>query len=214
MTETTAAAINADTSTQPTDYKFNFKTDKEGNKRDSIEAKLPVPTVAGLIAIIETGGKELELLLDVAATTITNQARSVLSEPEYAEITTENFAEKFPFEQISWSAISKLEPRARGGAATIPQEVWEAFAEDFEAIMPAATNKKPEHMALVAKVLSTKFAGKFAYDKPLIAKLKDLLGVYISTTEKAEDFAEAVGYLIARADKLLAREEVNLADVL
>lgn len=209
MTDT----IVADTSVQPTDYKFNFKTDKEGNKRDSIEAKLPVPTVAGLIAIIEAGGKQLELLLDVAAKTVTDQARAVLAEPEYADITTENFTEKFPFEQVTWDAISKLEPKARGGAG-IPDEVLAAFGADFEAIMPAATGKKPELMAMAAKVLATKIPGKFAYDKVLVGKLKDLLGVYINTTEKAEEFAEAVAYLTDRANKLLAREEINLAEAL
>lgn len=210
MTDT---PIQADTSTQPTDFKFNFKTDSAGNKRDSIEAKLPVPTVAGLIAILEAGGKQLELLLDVAADTIITQARSILTEPEFLDVTTENFAEKFPFSRISWEEVSNLGPKARGGAA-IPQEVFDAFSEDFEKIMPALTGKKPEHMALAAKVLKTKFAGKYGYDKGLIAKLKELLAVYFSNTEKKEDFAELVAYLDNRADALLKREEINLADVL
>ena len=39
------------------DYKFHFKKDELGNKRETIELKLGRPSVEGVVAILEKGGK-------------------------------------------------------------------------------------------------------------------------------------------------------------
>ena len=78
---------NFDNTVDVREYKFHFKTVKDKDsgietKRPTIELKLPVPSVEGIIAILEAGGKQLELLQSAVGDIIVAQARSLLSDNE------------------------------------------------------------------------------------------------------------------------------------
>ena len=109
------------------EYKFHFKKDELGNKRETIELKLPVPSVEGLVAILEGGGKGLELLLSVVGDAVASQARAILNENIAMTVG------QFPTDQTVWEFIANMpesEKRGRG----IAKEVWEEFAADYLAV--------------------------------------------------------------------------------
>lgn len=201
--ETTKVVANYDENVVPTEYKFNFKADKMGNKRDSIVLELDLISVKGLVTALETGGKDLDLLLEAARAIQIQQAREIVSE----NLTISQ--ETFPQAQISWSTIAAIEPKARTGGG-IPQEQWEAFSEDYIKVMPAATGKTEEQVGLAAKILLSKFTGQYKTNKPVISKLQEQLGIYLTATAKAEDFADCVEFLVAKADRLLNMSEEDL----
>lgn len=184
-------------------YKFNFKADKLGNKRNSIELDLQVPSVEGIIAAIEKGGKELELVKEAVASIVIQQARDIVN--ERLDITQDTF----PQDQISWTAISAIEPKARTGGG-IPQDQWEAFSEDYITVMPAATGKTAEQIGLAAKILLSKFTGQYKTNKPVLGKLKEQLGIYLTASPRADEFSDCIDFLVAKADRLLNMSEEDL----
>lgn len=185
------------------EYKFNFKADKMGQKRESVTIPLQLMSVEGIVAALEAGGKELLLVQEAVQSLQIQQAREIVS--ENLTIT----ADTFPQEQISWSAIAAIEPKARTGGG-IPQDQWEGFSEDYIATMPAATGKTAEQVGLAAKILLSKFSGQYKTNKPVLARLKEQLGIYLGASPRAEDFSECVEFLVAKADRLLDMSEADL----
>jgi hypothetical protein len=184
------------------DYKFHFKKDNLGNKRETVELKLPVLSVEGVVRVLETGGKQLDLLLSAVADVIAGQARSILNDNETMT------AASFPLEQTLWEFIANMpdaEKRGRG----IANETWEDFAADYLSVMPRITGKTEEQVTLAAKLLITKF-NSVKTNKPVIKKLKEQLGVYINGSPNAEQFIDCVKFLDEKADALLAADEAAM----
>lgn len=192
--------------------KFGFRSikDKETGvetKRATVElSKLPVPSVEGIVAILEHGNeKSLALLQEAVADVIISRARDIINENE--SITSDNF----DYTLLSWDTIANLEKEDRRSA--IPKEVWDEFQADYIAVITSVSSSTKEQAAMSAKI----FAGKFAAiktKKDVIAKLKLRLSMYIEHTSRASDFAEIVELLFKRADALISAAEVNLEDSL
>ena len=127
MSENTVQA-NFDNTVDVKPFKFHFKKDELGNKRESVELNLPCPSVEGLVKILEAGGKQLDMLLAAASDVIAAQARSILNDNETMVAAT------FPLDQCTWEFIANL-PEAEKRGRGIPKEVWEAFGKDYAAIM-------------------------------------------------------------------------------
>ena len=210
MNETaTPILVNFDNKLDYKSAKFNFReaTDKETGvktKRASVELdKLPVPSVEGIIAILETGGKALDLLLEAVQEVVVSRARDVINDSE--TVTTENF----DYKQVDWNTIANLEKEDRRSG--ISKETWDDFAGDYVAVMPAVSGTTKEQAANAAKI----FAGKFASiksKKDVIAKLKLRLAVYAEHSPKAAEFAECIDFLLKKADKLIQAKEESLED--
>jgi hypothetical protein len=202
--QTTDVQANFDNKVDVKDFKFHFKkvTDKESGietKRPTVELKLPIPSVEGIIAILEAGGKQLELLLTAVENIVVDQARSMLSD-------NEAMAEHdFPMDQCTWDAIANM-PEAEKRGRGIPKEVWADFVADYIAVMPAITGKSVESVSLAAKL----FAGKYQAiktNKPVIRKLKDQLAIYFNNSSQAEQFVDCVKFLDEKADTLLSADD-------
>jgi hypothetical protein len=202
--ETTSNQIvpNFDNKVDVKEYKFHFKKDELGNKRETIELKLPVPSVEGLVAILEAGGKQLEMLLASVGDVISAQARSILNE------NVAMVASTFPTEQTTWEFIANMpdaEKRGRG----IPKEVWEEFAADYLSVMPGITGKTEEQISLAAKLFLNKFQSVKS-NKPVLKKLKEQLAVYTNGSPNAENFYDCVKFLDEKADALLVADEAAM----
>jgi hypothetical protein len=202
-----AVTANFDNKVDAKDYKFHFKTmkDKESGietKRPTVELKLPIPSVEGIIAILEAGGKQLELLQNAVEQIVVSQARSILSD-------NEGMTDKdFPMDQCSWEFIANMpdaEKRGRG----IPKEVWEEFAADYIEVMPSVTGKTTEQVALAAKLFVTKFQ-QVKTNKPVIGKLREQLAIYANNSKQAENFADCIKFLDDKAEALLQADEAAL----
>jgi len=200
-----ATTTNEDTNSNPDmfKYKFNFREDKLGNRRPSVELSFPVPaSVEAILEIIEAGGKGLELLQESVRNTVLNHVRQVVSENETISQDT------LPLEKISWEFIANITPKERTGGG-ISKETWEAFAEDYIAVMPAIAQKTTEQVTNAAKIFLAKFSGSVKTNKPIIAKLSEQLALYASTPN-AESFADCVEFLAEKADRLLNMTDEDL----
>ena len=196
MNQETATPV----STESKSFKFRFNKDKMGNQRKTVELLLPVLTFAGIIAALEAGGKQAELLAEVCSDTIRKAAAAIVGENEG---TTQ---ESFPMDKISWDAIAN---QSRAERQTISEEVWEAFAKDYIEVMPGVTGKKVEAVSNATIVYLKKFS-IVKTDKPTISKLKDQLGLYMENSKNVEQFTEILELLLNKADTYLQANEVAL----
>jgi hypothetical protein len=187
------------------EVKFSFRTVKDEatgleSKRPTIEQKIPVPSVEGIIAILEAGGKQLELLQEAVADIVFQRAREILADDE--KLT------EVPLDQLSWEVISNL-PQAERKGRGIPKEVWEEFAKDYVAVMPSVTGKSAEQVGNAAKILLNKFSA-VKTNKPILNLLKSQLAMYLNSSPNAEAYQGCVEFLINKAEALLNVDEAAL----
>jgi len=209
QTSPSTIAVNFDNKLDYKSAKFNFRKVKDADtgvetKRATVELdKLPVPSVEGIVAILETGGKALDLLLEAVSEVVLNRARDVINESE--TITSENF----DYSTVDWNIIANLEKEDRRSG--ISKETWDDFAVDYVEVMPAVSGTSKEQSANAAKI----FVGKFASiksKKDVIAKLKLRLSMYAEHSTRAAEFAEVIDFLLKKADKLIQAKEESLED--
>lgn len=194
---------NFDNTVDFKEFSFFFKKDKElGVRRPTVTLKLPVPSVEGVIKILETGGKQLDLLLDAVQDIVLGQARSIINERE--DINAENF----PYDKVTWDYVANL-PKAERRGGGISKETWEAFAEDYIAVMPGITGKTLEQVQNAAKILLNKF-NVVKTSKPHLRLLKEQLALYAQHSPNAEQYGECVEFLVDKAERLLNMDEATL----
>lgn len=191
---------NFDNTVDNKDFSFRFRKDKLGNKRQTVDLKLPVPSVEGIIAILQAGGKQLELLQDAVYDTIRAQAQELVSENESIK------QDNFPMDKISWSFIANM-PKEDRRSSAIAQELWEGFVKDYIDVMPALTNKTVEAVTNATVVYVKKFV-IIKSDKASLGKLKEQLAIY-TETKNAEQFAEILELLVRRCDSYLQANDVE-----
>jgi len=187
--------------------KFHFRKVKDEasgveTKRPTVSIPMPVPSVEGIIAILEAGGKQLDMLRDAVASVIIDQAREYINETE--TVTEDNF----PYATLTWEAIANL-PKAERRGGGIAKELWEDFSKDYQAVMPAVLGKSKESVELAAKVFLTKFSA-VKTDKKVLTLLKSYLAMYINATPNGEQFADCVESLDKKAQLLLDADSSNL----
>lgn len=187
------------------EVKFSFRTVKDAetgleSKRATIESKIPVPSVEGIIAIIEAGGKGLELLMEAAADVVVQRARELLADDEKLV--------EVPLDALIWEVIANL-PKAERKGRGIPKETWEEFSADYIAIMPSVTGKTAEQVGNAAKILLNKFQAVKS-NKKVVELLKGQLALYLNSSPNAEAYSECVEFLMNKADTLMQADEAAL----
>lgn len=203
------ANFNSKVDVVETGFHFRKVTDSETKietKRTSVLLPIPYPSVEGIIDIIQKGGKGLDLLLEATRDVVVDQAREYVNNNE--EVTSLNF----PFAMLDWDTIANL-PKADRRGGGISKEIWEEFAKDYIQVMPALINKPVEAVTTATKIYLTKFAS-IKTNKPVLAKLRDYLAIYINATERGEEFLEAVDWLNKKIDVLMETGEQNLLNSL
>ena len=191
------------------EVKFNFRTVKDEAtglevKRATIEQKIPVPSVEGIIAILEAGGKQLELLQEAVADVIYQRAREILADDD--KLT------EVPVNLLSWEIISNL-PKAERKGRGIPKETWEDFSKDYVAVMPGVTGKSAEQVGNAAKIFLNKFQ-QVKTNKAVIKLLQGQLALYLNSSPNAEQFSDCVEFLVNKAETLLSVDEAALLEAL
>jgi hypothetical protein len=190
---------------QEVNFSFRKVTDEKTGvefKRPTITLPIPKPSVEGMIAIFEAGGKGLELLQEAVADVVISRARELLNENE------DMTAESFPYEELLWDKISNL-PKAERRGGGIPKETWEEFIKDYVAAMPALTGKSVEKVENAARNFANKFAA-VKTNKKVIDLLVDQLAIYATGATNAEQYVECINFLNEKADKLLNMSEEEL----
>jgi hypothetical protein len=171
-------------------------------KRPTVTIPVPVPSVEGVMAILEAGGKQLDLLLEAVANVVIDQAREKVNEKE--DINAENF----PYEVLSWEHIANL-PKAERRGGGISKELWEDFEKDYVEIMPGLTGKKKDAVEMAAKVFKSKFQGAQT-NKPVLKLLEGQLAIYAQNTTQGEQVLPCIEFLQNKLEKLLNTDETNL----
>jgi hypothetical protein len=194
-----AITANVDKLIDTREMEFRFKKDKLGNKRPNVKFdKVPVPSVEGVIAILQNGGKEWELLQDAIADTV----RSVLG--DFVADDLELDPSKFDLSKVSWQAIANM-PKEDRRSSSIPSEVWEAFVGDYTSVMPQLTGKKQAAVELACEIFVKKMA-PVKTNKNALNKLKEQLSIY-SGTANAEQYGEILELLVRRTDNYLKMDD-------
>ena len=178
-------------------YKFNFKsrriTDESGNeigrtkKQPSITVDLPVPSTDEVIAMLQAGGAEAVLLFTQTGDTIYQAARGQFDEiieqfgdDDSKEVT----ADMLNYDQLSISYLANLPPSSRGVQA-ISDEEWQAFFEDYLAVMVAATGKTEDRIKNHINLF--KRPQKAKANKEVLKVLVDQLDIYLASSGNLED---------------------------
>lgn len=198
-------------------YKFNFKsrriTDESGNeigrtkKQPSLTVDLPVPSTDEVIAMLQFGGTEAVLLMTQIGDTIYQAARGQFDEiieqfgdDDSKEVT----ADMLNYDQLSISYLANLPPSSRGVQA-ISDEEWQAFFEDYLAVMVAATGKTEDriknHINLFKKPQKAKA------NKEVLKVLVDQLDIYLASSGNLEDTGICAVRIRDRFNKWIAEPE-------
>lgn len=196
---------NFDVNVKPVNFNFKKSTDKETGIetiRKPVQLAIPYPSVPGIVNILERGGKELELLLEVMESAVNSAARDLLYEDETLNAVT------FPVDKVSWEAIANL-PKAQRRGGGIPKETWEGFVLDYCEVMPAATGKTVEQVANAAKILGNKLA-QVKTNEPVLQLLVEQLAIYLEHSPNIEEYQDCVAFLINKANNFLNVSEEEL----
>lgn len=198
-------------------YKFNFKsrriTDESGNeigrtkKQPSLTVDLPVPSIDEVIAMLQAGGAEAVLLMTQIGDTIYQAARGQFDEvieqfgdDDSKEVT----ADMLNYDQLSISYLANLPPSSRGVQA-ISDEEWQAFFEDYLAVMVAATGKTEDriknHINLFKKPQKAKA------NKEVLKVLVDQLDIYLASSGNLEDTGTCAVRIRDRFNKWISEPE-------
>lgn len=193
----------ADTKYTPQEMIFRFKKDKLGNKRPNVTINAQVLTVDGLIDVLQRGDKkEVDLVLEQCNAAF----RDVLAEKVGDD---ESFDQsKYDALGLTWSFIANI-PKEDRRVSSIAKEVWEAFAADYIAVMPALTSTSVEATTLATEIYAKKMAPAKT-NKKVLEKLQQRLALYADSSPKAEEFSEILELLTRRCDTYLKADQPEL----
>lgn len=193
---------NFDKTLDSATMRFRFRKDKLGNTRSPVEIVAGVPSIEGIVKILENGGKGLELLQEAIHDTVRNAINNWVADDEKASQAT------FKQEKFTWEAIAN-QPREDRRASAISAETWEAFAKDYQEIMPGITGKSQNAISSATEVYLKKFS-IIKTRKDLIAKLKDQLALFAEHTKSGDQFADILELLNKKADTYIGAEDTEL----
>lgn len=199
----TPIKVNFDQNYTGKEITYHFKKNKElGIKRPSVTLQIPQVTPSLIVSILETGGKELDLLCEVMNDTLINIGREQVNEKE--NITQETL----DLTKINWKAIAELPPAARRGGG-IPKETWEAFQADYIETMPSITGKNLEQVTNAAKLFVARLQ-PVKTNKLFLDKLQEQLNLWFNGSKDAEDFADLYEFLANKITELLKKDDAEL----
>lgn len=204
-----AAKFDNKVEVKEVDFGFRTMTDKDTKvktKRPTVSLAIPFPSFEGVIAILEEGGKQKELLMEAVQDVIISQVREYVNENENAN--QDNFDET----KFTWEYIANMPKSDRRGGG-IPEEIWEAFKNNYIEIMPAITQKTKEQVELAAKVFVSKFANAKT-NKPVLKVLQGQLALYINATQIGEEIEPVLTWLTTKLDTYINNDETKLLNAL
>lgn len=208
-------APSFDNTVDMTKVTLRFRKDALGNTRPPVDVVVPRPSVEGIAAILnnantEEGKKELDLLLDAVLAVQQSVLRSMAG--ELIEAGQAVKAESFDTTKLLWSAIAAMPAKERAGSA-ISKEDWETFVADYVEVMPSATGKSKEKVALAASLFAKKLL-PVKTNLETLAILSQQLDIWYEASKNQEQFAEVYSFLRDRIDTYTKPEAQITADSL
>jgi len=202
-----ASLTNTDYAAKAVEFKFKKNVDTKTNIttiRKPVFLTMPYPTLEGVINILQGSAKGLELLNEAIEGVINDAARVILADTTLTAAT-------FPYDKVSWEAIATQPKADRRGA--LSKELWVAFAADYVEVMVEAAGKTEAQAVKAAQLLVGKLQS-VKTNKPVLVLLTEQLAIYIDSTDKAEEFAPIVTFLLDKADQYLNATDAELLEAL
>lgn len=202
------------------EFKYFFKTetlkDEEGNdmgkgrKHPDVSAVLPVPSVEELIQELSQEGPVRTLILDSVYDTIFLAGKLQINEwreknPEGTFTPT-----LFDLSKLTLRAIALTPKKERGGWAPSEQDVKD-FVEDYKHVMVHVVGYDPKKVGTHCKNFE-KGLTKIKGDKPILAKVKELLTMWAARTESIDENQQTYEWYVARIERWLKAEEKNTVE--
>lgn len=231
-----SASISAQIQTNlvvPTEVSFHFRKDKEveeknptakgKTKRTTFKKKIPLLTISGLIAALQTGDKSAELALEKANEAIIDRARGLINDKvENDTFNVEsgkwNIAlseDMLSDEDLSFLKIAMLPKSERGSG--ISKEAWAAFVVDYvdtmktkEAIelMPDKKARPDEILAKHGVILQGKF-NQVRSRKDVIEQMLGFLDIWAQVSPNLDEHQACYDHLRAKGDALMQAENFD-----
>jgi len=187
QTQATEANVTEDTALfVPEVVEFFFRKDAEGKKRDTIKLPVQVPTMKQIVAIFESGNqKGINKILGLMRDAVVENCRSVLTDNPAL------VAETFPVDKLGWQAYEDLQESERK-INGISQALWQAFKDDFIAVMPGLTGVPVERIKNAAKKLIDQRLANDKTDKAMLQVLFTRLSVYAEKAPNAANYVDCI----------------------
>ena len=157
--------------------------------------------------MLRAGGAEAVLLLTQIGDTIYQAARGQFDEiieqfgdDDSKEVT----ADMLNYDQLSISYLANLPPSSRGVQA-ISDEEWQAFFEDYLAVMVAATGKTEDRIKNHINLF--KRPQKAKANKEVLKVLVDQLDIYLASSGNLEDTGNCAVRIRDRFNKWVSEPE-------
>ena len=192
--------INHDFNVDVKPVKFNFKKSKDKETgietvRESVTLAVAYPSVEGILAILETGGKGLELLVDAVEGVINVTARDIIADDFSIN------ASNFPIDKITWEAIANM-PKAQRRGGGIPKENWEEFTQAYVEVMLTPSGPTVLQVTNMSQVLASKLAN-VKTNEAVLKLVIEQFAIYADNSKNLEEFSECVEFLLNKADTFL-----------
>lgn len=195
-------------------FKFRKVTDKETKvetQREAFALHIPVPSVEGIIDILENGDtrpKEFELLVSAIHDVVINTIKDAIQDD-----TTLN-AENFPLAKYTFAEIANA-PESERASRGLDKELVAAFLVDYIEVMPAALGKDAKVVEKQAAIMQQRFnpIRNHAQKDQIIKGFQQALDLYAVSTKELETFAPVVESLQKRLTAL-SQQEVSMTDAL
>ena len=200
--ETTAQiSPNFDKFVDAKEFNFRFKKDKMGMQRQAVKLSVGVPSVEGIVQILEAGGKGLELLQEALYDTIQSALRPWVADTDNASQDTIDLS------KFTWDAIAN-QPREDRRSATISEESWKGFAADYIAVMPSVSGKTAAQVGNAVEVYTRKLT-PVKTNKPVLQALQVQLSLYIEHSPNAAEYEDVLEFLLRRIENYLKADDVE-----
>lgn len=206
-------------SVEVTDETGAPKKDEAGKvvkwKRPTLELKIPLLTVSGLIAALQSGDKSTELALEQANSAIIDRVRGLIGKEIETNPKVELTSESVDITKLSFLEIANL-PRGERGAG-ISKEDWEAFVEDYKATMATAEaiaafpDKKPRSADVLDKhgvLLMGKF-NQVRSRKDVVEQMLTFLDVWVIASKNADEHQACYELLQNKGKAIMQGEDFN-----
>lgn len=200
--------------------KFFFKTetlrDEEGNeigkgrKHPDVEAILPMPTVEQVLQELSQEGPVRKLIMDALEEQVTLAARMQINDWRDKNPEGTFTATLFDLSKLDLRTIALTPKKDRGGWAPSEQDIKD-FVEDYKHVMVHVVGYDAKKVGTHCKNFE-KGLTKIRTEKPILAKVKELLTMWASRSEQVEENQQIYDWYVARIDKWLKAEEKNTAD--
>lgn len=191
----------------PETVEFFFRKDAEGKKRDTIKLPVQVPTMKQIVAIFESGNqKGINKILGLMRDAVVENCRSVLTDNPAM------LAETFPVDKLGWQAYEDLQESERK-INGISQALWQAFKDDFIAVMPELTGIPVERIKNAAKKLIDQRLANDKTDKAMLQVLFTRLSVYAEKAPNAANYVDCIEALNGKITTYLNTDSSKYTDL-